>query len=53
MMIPSGSELEIRPEKTQPEELFGGQLKKLECYWALYDYRVSVIRADEVKIEWI
>ena len=55
-MIPSGTEMEVDPAMDPEETLFPGTpvaTKKEACYWGVYNDTVSVIKAIEVRIEWL
>ena len=56
VMIPSGTEMPVDPAM-EPEEtwLEGTPMatKKEACYWGIYNNTVSVIKAKEVRIEWL
>ena len=55
-MIPDGSLIKIRQPMVPGEVWFEGtplENRLYDGYWALYDYCVSVIRAAEVRIEWL
>ena len=56
LMIPSGTEMEVDPAMDPEETLFPGTpvaTKKEACYWGVYNDTVSVIKAIEVRIEWL